>query len=93
LRQFHFHIAGELDDSVVTANNFDITVGWSNNLMDSPNWDEPKTVNLQKTDRNGNHKADFRTTGRYLSLRFDFDDTGAFVMTGGDLDAEDSHGR
>ena len=93
LRQFMFHMRSDLPAGFKGTNQFDMTVGWSINLMDDPDYTQPVTVNLHKTSRNGKHKADLRTTGRYLSMKFDFNSTQAFQMTGGDMDAEEAHGR
>lgn len=91
LSKFYFHL--ESPTPVTGANNFDLTVGWGKNLMDSPDWTTQTTVSLQTTANTGAYKADLRTTGRYLSFRMDFDGTDEIAMTGGDLDVEESHGR
>jgi len=92
LKQFYFHLQSPADigDS---ANTFDIAVGWSKNLMDDPEWLAPSTINLQSTTNSGEYKYDFRTTGRYLAMKMDFSNTKEIKMTGGDLDASESHGR
>ena len=61
--------------------------------MDPPDWLPTSTINLQNTAYDGKVKWDFRSTGRYLGLRMDFDETQKFTMTGGDVDAEQAHGR
>lgn len=93
LRQFYFHIKSTLPSGYVGWNTFDLSLGWSFNLMDDPDWNAPITVTLNKTSRGGKYKADLRTTGRYLSFQMTFNDTQAFQMTGGDLDAEEAHAR
>jgi len=92
LKQFYFHLQSPSDIGT-DANTFDITVGWSKNLMDDPEWLVPATINLQSTTNSGEYKYDFRTTGRYLAMKMDFSNTKEIKMTGGDLDASESHGR
>ena len=93
MRQFVFHAQSDIDTSVNTPNTFNLTVGWGSNLMDRANWEPPVVVSLNSPNRSGDYKADLRTTGRYLSIRMDFDDTEAISMTGGDMDLELTHGR
>jgi hypothetical protein len=92
LRQFYFHLESPDSDSI-EVNPFGISFGWSTNLMDPVDWLPESIVNLQTTDNGGKHKYDFRTTGRYLGMRMTFNGTLEIKMTGGDMDAEEAHGR
>lgn len=91
LRQFYFHIQSR--DITVEHNVFDIAVGWSNNLMDDPEWTSYDTISLQSSQYAGKVKWDFRSTGRYMGMRLKFNETYELAMTGGDIDVEQSHGR
>lgn len=92
LRQFYFHARSDgLEDG--EQNQFTLNVGWSQNLMDDPDYNSVAPVSVRKSARGGQYKADLRTNGRYLSMRLNFNGMQAFQMTGGDLDAEESHGR
>ena len=91
-KQFFFHL--ETPKTIGTdVNNFTFIPGAKNNLEDDPSWREPVTVNLQKTANSGRHKVDFRVTGRYLAMEMNFNTTSEIRMSGGELDAEEAHGR
>ncbi len=92
LKQIFFHLQSPTPRDG-TPNTFDITFGFTANLMDEVTWKPTGTVNLQTGLNNGRHKYDFRATGRYLAMRFDFSATDKIKMTGGDLDATLAHGR
>jgi hypothetical protein len=92
VKQFYFHLQSPTTIGN-SANTFDITLGWAKNLMDTPDWLPAGTVNLQTTNNDGRYKWDFRTTGRYLAIRMTFNATNEISMTGGDMDANQSHGR
>jgi hypothetical protein len=92
-KQLYFHLASQLAALDVDPNTFDIQVGWANSLMDAPTWLPASTLNLQTTGNDGAVKYDFRVTGRYLSLRMDFDATGPLKMTGAEIDVKQTHGR
>lgn len=79
--------------SSVAPNTYTFQIGWGNNLMDDPDYQDPVLVNLLKTTQNGKHKIDVRSTGRYMAMRWDFSLTDEFNMTGADVDIEESHGR
>lgn len=92
LREFVFHMLTPdfPDDPPVVTNSFDFYIGWSLNLMAAPRYQAAVRVPLTEA---GDYKVDFRSTGRYLAWTMDFKATQRIVMTGGDLDAEQAHGR
>lgn len=92
-KQMYFHLASQLAANNVDPNTFEITVGWSDSLMDEPVWLSPVEINLQSRANAGKVKYDFRSTGRYLALRIDFSKTGPIKMTGAEIDVEQTHGR
>jgi hypothetical protein len=77
----------------IVANNFKISVGWTNTLMDTPDYLVAATINLQTRQNNGRVKYDFRSTGRYLALAMFFNQTAGIRMTGAEIDVEQTHGR
>lgn len=79
--------------TVESPNTFDISAGWAQNLMDQPDWVTAGTVELNTSANGGKYKWDVRTSGRYLSLRMDFDATNVIRMTGADIDVEPRYGR
>ena len=94
IKQFVFHM--QSDQRFVLpadANDFSFYVGWSNNLMEDPNWKAPVTVNLEDRKAGGQYKIDYRTSGRYLSMSFDFTNSEQLAFTGGDMDANQVAGR
>lgn len=92
LKQFYFH-AESPRIALPADNSFNIRVGWSKNLMDTPDWNPSEDVSLQTTTNDGRYKWDFRTAGRYLAIQMRFNRTNSIKMSGGDMDAEESHGR
>lgn len=87
VKEFIFHM--QSDQSIVLAsedNQFDFYVGWSDNLMDSPDWEPAITVVLEDTANLGDYKIDVRTSGRYLSYSFDVTNTRQIAFTGGEID-------
>lgn len=92
IRQMFFHIDTWGADAG-QPNNFSVNVGSKNNLEDGLSWRPTVVCNLQLTSNTGKHKADFRATGRYLGMLFNFDETSEFKMNGYELDAEEAHGR
>lgn len=94
IKQFVFHM--QSDQRFVlpgTANDFDFYVGWSNNLMEDPNWKAPVTVSLEDRKAGGKHKVDFRSSGRYLAMHYDLTNSQQLAFTGGDIDANEVGGR
>jgi hypothetical protein len=91
IKQFYFHLQSR--NITVEHNTFDIAVGWANNLMDNPDFTSFNTINLQNTRYAGKVKWDFRSTGRYMAMSLNFNETYELAMTGGDIDVELSHGR
>lgn len=89
---FYFHLESP-SLSGTDPNNFTFAMGAKLALQDSPTWGDTATVNLQETPNGGKHKVDFRATGRYLSMQMTFNATQAIKMSGGELFAEESHGR
>ena len=90
-KQLYFHLASQLAAGNAELNEFDIQVGWSDTLMDEPNWLPATTINLQRKPAGGQVKYDFRSTGRYLALRMSFNATGPIRMTGAEIDVEQTH--
>ena len=78
---------------VLGVNEYEFTIGWSNNLMDLPNYSASIHINLQRTFVGGRHKIDVRETGRYLAMMWDFTYTDEIAMTGADVDASELYGR
>jgi len=92
-KQLYFHLASQIAVDNVNLNEFDIQVGWSDTLMDEPDWLPVTTINLQRKPAGGKVKYDFRSTGRYLALRMFFNATGPIRMTGAEIDVEQTYGR
>ena len=61
--------------------------------METPNYKTPVTVNLREPDFSGKYKVDYRTSGRYLTMRYDMTDSKQLAFTGGDIDAKEAAGR
>ena len=78
---------------VGAMNTYDFKIGWSNNLMDDPDYDDAVTLNLNKTQYSGKHKIDLRSTGRYMAWYWDFTYTDEIAMTSADVNLEVAHGR
>lgn len=94
IKQFVFHM--QSDQRLIDAardNTVDFYVGWSQNLMEDPNWKSPVTVSLEDRQAGGRYKVDYRTSGRYLSTMYDFTDSINLAFTGGDIDAAETAGR
>lgn len=92
-KQMYLHLASQIAADNTDVNEFDIQVGWSDTLMDEPDWLPLTTINLQTRANGGKVKYDFRSTGRYLALRFYFNRTGPIQMTGAEIDVAQTHGR
>ena len=93
IKQFVFHMQSDERRITVDPNEIDFYVGWSTNLMDEPNWKAPVQIDLRSTDNGGQYKVDYRTSGRYLSMRYDLTDSKQLAFTGGDIDAKEAAGR
>ena len=93
IRQFVFHMQSDERFITTDPNTVDFYVGWSNNLMETPNYRTPVTVNLREPDASGKYKVDYRTSGRYLTMRYDMTDSKQLAFTGGDIDAKEAAGR
>lgn len=93
IKQFVFHM--QSDERFITddPNTIDFYVGWSNNLMEDPNWKPPVTVSLRDRAAGGKYKVDYRTSGRYLSMKYDLRNSKQMAFTGGDIDAKEAAGR
>ena len=75
------------------ANEVDMYVGWSTNLMDSPRYKKANTFNLQATDFGGSYKVDYRSSGRYMGIYFDMTEANQLSFTGGEIDLSQTSGR
>lgn len=94
IKQFVFHMQSDMRFiDANRENTVDFYVGWSNNLMDDPAWKAPITVKLEDRASGGAYKVDYRTSGRYLSTRYDLSDSVQLAFTGGDIDANQVAGR
>ena len=93
IRQFVFHLQSDERFITTDPNEIGFYVGWSNNLMEDPNYKAPVTVDLRSRDNGGKYKVDYRTSGRYLSMRYDLTDSKQLAFTGGDIDAKEAAGR
>lgn len=93
IKQFVFHMQSDERFITTDPNTIDFYVGWSNNLMETPNYKTPVTVDLRSPDNNGKYKVDYRTSGRYLTMRYDLTDSKQLAFTGGDIDAKEAAGR
>lgn len=94
IKQFVFHMQSDMRFiDANRENTIDFYVGWSNNLMDEPDWKAPVTVKLEDRASGGAYKVDYRTSGRYLSTRYDLTDSVQLAFTGGDIDANQVAGR
>ena len=82
LKQYHMQIAGK--------GKLGIRTGWADSALADPVWEKP--VWLDETGV-GAYQADMRTTGRYLSLRFEFKEMGEFRWANGYMDIEVSGRR
>jgi len=89
--QLYFHLKGLLESE--ESNYFNVSVGWADTLNDEPDFLPLERVNLQTRQRQGTVKHDFRSTGRYLALRFEFNETSKIQFTGAEINAEQTHGR
>ena len=69
------------------------TTGWSNSMMDEPEWGSGTRINIQKMDVGGSVKWDTRSSGRYLALNLNFTYTEKMTMTGADIDIQPTAGR
>ena len=94
IKQFVFHM--QSDQKVIASdrdNTIDFYVGWSNNLMEDPNWKPPVEISLEDRKWGGQYKIDYRSSGRYLAMHFDLTNTTQIAFTGGDMDAKEASGR
>lgn len=93
IKQFVFHM--QSDERFITddPNTIDFYVGWSQNLMEDPNWKAPVTIPLRDRSNGGKYKVDYRTSGRYLSMKYDLRNSKQLAFTGGDIDAKEAGGR
>lgn len=82
LKQYHMQIAGE--------GKVGIRTGWAESALASPEWEKPTWLD---DEGDGSYQADMRTTGRYLSLRFEFKEMGQFRWANGYMDIEVSGRR
>jgi hypothetical protein len=82
LKQYHMQLAGEGKVGVRT--------GWAESALANPVWEKPTW--LDETGP-GSYQADMRTSGRYLSLRFEFKEMGQFRWANGYMDIEVSGRR
>jgi hypothetical protein len=82
LRQYHMQIAGE--------GKVGIRTGWAESALAAPQWEKPTWLD---DNGDGSYQADMRTTGRYLSLRFEFKEMGQFRWANGYMDVEVSGRR
>jgi len=82
LKQYHMQLAGKGKVGVRT--------GWADSALADPVWEKPTWL-----DENGpgSYQADMRTSGRYLSLRFEFKEMGQFRWANGYMDIEVSGRR
>lgn len=93
IKQFTFHIQSDQKIILDSENNIQFYIGWSNNLMENPNWKPAINVDLQDRKFGGDYKIDYRTSGRYLAYSFDFTDSEQIAFTGGYIDANVVSGR
>lgn len=94
VKQFVFHMQSDQRKiDVNRVNTVDFYTGWSQNLMEDPNWKPAKAVNLEDRSNGGQYKVDYRTSGRYLSVAWDLTDSQQLAFTGGDIDANEVGGR
>jgi len=91
-KQMYFHLMSPRLAGT-DPNYFCVGVGWTASLMDSPDYPPSSPINLQSVANSGKVKYDFRSTGRYLCLAMEFNDTADLQMTGAELDVEQTHGR
>ena len=82
LKQYHMQLAGE--------GRVGIRTGWAESALASPEWEKPTWLD---ENGDGSYQADMRTTGRYLSLRFEFKEMGQFRWANGYMDIEVSGRR
>ena len=90
-KQLYFLLKGLPADSL--PNPVHVAVGWSDTLMDDPDYLISAIINLQSKVNGGSMKYDFRSTGRFLALKMWFNQASKIQMTGAELDAEQRHGR
>ena len=93
IKQFVFHIQSDERFITTDPNEIDFYVGWSNNLMEEPNWKPVSVVSLRDRGEGGKYKVDYRTSGRYLSMKYYVRNTKQIAFTGGDIDAKEAGGR
>ena len=93
IKQFVFHL--QSDERFITddPNTIDFYVGWSQNLMEEPNWKPAVTIDVRDRSNGGKYKVDYRTSGRYLSMKYDLRNSKQLAFTGGDIDAKEASGR
>jgi len=82
LKQYHMQVAGE--------GKVGIRTGWAESALADPQWEKPTWLD---DNGDGSYQADMRTTGRYLSLRFEFKEMGQFRWANGYMDVEVSGRR
>jgi len=82
LKQYHMQIAGE--------GTVGIRTGWAESALAAPSWEKPVWLDEMG---DGSYQADMRTTGRYLSLRFEFKEMAEFRWANGYMDIEVSGRR
>jgi hypothetical protein len=82
LKQYHMQIAGE--------GKVGIRTGWAESALAAPQWEKPTWLD---DNGDGSYQADMRTTGRYLSLRFEFKEMNQFRWANGYMDVEVSGRR
>ena len=82
LKQYHMQLAGE--------GRVGIRTGWADSALAAPKWEKP--VWLDELG-DGSYQADMRTTGRYLSMRFEFKEMAEFRWANGYMDIEVSGRR
>ena len=77
LRQYWMQVAGE--------GTVGIRTGWADTALADPVWEKPTWLDDQG---DGSYQADMRTTGRFLSLRFEFKRMKEFRWANGYMDIE-----
>ena len=82
LKQYHMQLAGE--------GKVGIRTGWAESALAEPQWEKPTWLD---ENGDGSYQADMRTTGRYLSMRFEFKEMGQFRWANGYMDIEVSGRR
>lgn len=82
LKQYHMQLAGE--------GKVGIRTGWAQTALSAPEWEKPVWLD---DNGDGSYQADMRTTGRYLSMRFEFKEMGQFRWANGYMDIEVSGRR